>query len=64
MVVITNGTMITEDVAKLLAKYNIPVQLSLDSVDKKTYKKSRGLDLLIVLLNRIKLLQKYPYESI
>ncbi len=62
VVVITNGTMITEDVAKLLAKYNIPVQLSLDSVDKKTYKKSRGLDLLIVLLNRIKLLQKYKVQ--
>lgn len=62
LVLISNGTLLTESLIKKMAKYNIPVQLSVDSVNRQVYKASRGLDMLPTLLKSVELLRKYNVE--
>jgi len=53
MMLVSNGTLIHASLLKCLKKNNVTVQLSLDSVDPKTFLKSRGLPVLSQVLKNI-----------
>ena len=55
-ILVTNGSLITKRIAQVLKENAISVQLSVDSVNRETYIRSRGADLLPMVLKNIDLL--------
>lgn len=58
MMLVTNGTVVTPELIRVLKKYHISVQLSLDTVDDQTFTESRGVPFLEKVLKNIDLLIK------
>jgi MoaA/NifB/PqqE/SkfB family radical SAM enzyme len=57
--IITNGLLLTDDYVKLIAQYQIELVISIDATDKKTYEKIREGANFNVLINNLKILEKY-----
>lgn len=53
----TNGTLIDEPMAKLLAKYKVEVTVGMESIDPEVYRWYRGLDQLNKVINGLQLLK-------
>lgn len=62
IILVTNGTALNPAIIKTLAKNNISVQLSIDSVDADVYAESRGVKLLPKVLKNINSLLKNGVE--
>ena len=52
--VITNGTIFSPKISDLLAHNRVAIMTSIDSGNRETYKKIRGRDLLMTVLNNLK----------
>jgi MoaA/NifB/PqqE/SkfB family radical SAM enzyme/thioredoxin-like negative regulator of GroEL len=57
--IITNGLLLTDTICQKIAKYNIAVNISIDSFDKKRYERVRRGGDFNVLKRNIKMLAKY-----
>lgn len=62
LILVSNGILLSPRIIKILSTYQIPIQLSIDSVDPKVYQKSRGVDLLPFVLKNIDLLLRNNVE--
>lgn len=60
----TNGTLINHNNAKLIAKYISAVDISLDGVDEASCSAIRGKGVFERVINSVKLLQEYGVEDI
>ncbi|GAB1401806.1 hypothetical protein MASR1M68_07170 [Elusimicrobiota bacterium] len=61
--IITNGLFLTDDSVKLISQYKIELVISIDATDKKTYEKIREGANFDVLINNLKILQKYYSQN-
>ncbi|MCI5178283.1 MAG: radical SAM protein [Candidatus Electrothrix sp. AW3_4] len=61
--IVTNGTLLTSEMMTFLQKYSCNLAISLDSLDKNVYLKTRGVDTLDNVLNNIQMASKYKIKG-
>ncbi len=62
--IMTNGTLITDEMAQLFAEHNIGINISLDGVDEETCSSVRGKGTFGKVMNNIDRLKKYGVKDI
>ena len=60
---ITNGTKLTSGLLARLARHPISISISLDTLDRRSYRTIRGADQLSLVLKGIELLDEYPHSK-
>lgn len=63
MTVVTNGTRFTPQLVERLAKLPINISVSLDTLDRETYRRIRGADQLPLVLRGLELLHEFPGQK-
>lgn len=63
LTLITNGTKITPQLVERLGRFPVAISVSLDTLDRETYRQIRGADQLEQVLEGIALLKTFPHPK-
>jgi len=63
LTLITNGTKVTPQLVERLSRLPVAISVSLDTLDRETYRQIRGADQLAQVLEGIALLKEFPHPK-